>query len=203
MNQFCLVNVSTLTRLLHPQLDRWIFVLLPFEPQHFSLPLSLAGVLLDLPLGLPVDSEQPRAEDLVKTKEDVPVVVDEEQIIGIIDAPQLLGPCVAEEELGLGRAAAAWQAVVLLGAILVHLQVIFLLLFVLFLHIRELTPPCKQHVRDEVVDDLFDLVLVFLLDAHLPLDMVNDQGSGVLQDLAVVIAQGHVRAAGWRRGVVL
>lgn len=197
----CVFNVLLLTRLLHLQLDGWIFTFLSLEPQHFSFPLSLTSLLFNLLLSLPVDSQQTRTEDVVKTKEDIPVVVHKEQVIGVIRASQLLSCRVAEEELGLGWAA-AWQAIVLLGAVLVHLHV-FLLLFFLLLHVRELASPREQQVRDEVVDDLLDLVLVFFLDAHLSFDVMDDEGSGVLQDLAVVVGMGHVWAAWWRCGSFL
>lgn len=138
---------------------------------------------------------------MVKTKEYVPAVVYKEQVIGVVGVSQLLSRGVAKQELGL-EWTAAWQAVVLLGAVLVRLH-FFFLIFLLFLHIRELPSPCKQEVRDEMVDDLFDLVLVFFLDAHLSFDMMDYERSSILQYLAVFVGQIHVRASRWRRGSFL
>lgn len=76
--------VFSRTRLLHLQLDCWVFILLPLEPQRLSLPLSLARVFLDLLLSLPVDPQQTGAEDVVKTEEGVPVVVHEEQAVCVV-----------------------------------------------------------------------------------------------------------------------
>jgi len=47
-----------------------------------------------------------------------------------------------------------------------------------------------------VVDDLLDLVFVLLLDAGLPLDVVDDERRRVLQDLTVLVGQGQLRARG-------
>lgn len=131
----------------------------------------------------------------MKTKEDIPVVVHVEQVVGIVSSPELLSCRVAEQELGLGWAS-AWQAIVFLAVILIHLRVF--VLFFLLLHIRELTSLCKQQVGDEVVDYLFDLAFVFFLDADLSFDVVNDEGSGILEDLAVVVGQSYVWAIWWR-----
>ncbi|TNN58823.1 hypothetical protein EYF80_030972 [Liparis tanakae] len=178
--------------------------------ERLPLPLALAGVHLDLPLRLAVDAQQAGAQDVVQAQEDVPVVVDEEHVVGVVGAAQLLGRRrAAEQQLGLGGAGAR-QAVGLLGSVgvglggvLVVVVVLLVLVGVLLLHVGELAAPREQHVGDEVVDDLLDLVLVLLLDAHLPLHVVDDERRGVLQDLAVVVALGHVRAARRRRGGVL
>ena len=53
-----------------------------------------------------------------------------------------------------------------------------------------------------MVDDLFDLVLVLLLNAGLPLDVVDDERCCVLQDLAVLVGQCQMGACG-RSGVIL
>lgn len=158
------------------------------------------SVLLDLLLRLAVDPQQAGTEDVVKAKEDVPVVVDEEQVVDVVGAPQFLSCRAAEQELRLGGAAAG-QTVVLLGAVLVRLHVVPFLL--LFLQVGELAALREQEVRNEVVDDLFDLKLVFLLDADLPFDVMDDEAGSILQDLAVVVGQGHVRGAGRRRGTFL
>lgn len=48
-----------------------------------------------------------------------------------------------------------------------------------------------------MVDDLFDFVFVLFLNAGLPLDVVDDEGGCVLQDLAVLVGQRQVGACAW------
>lgn len=188
------VRLPLLTGLFQSQLDGRIVVLLLFQAQDFPLPFSFSDLLFYLPLRLAVQSQQARAQRLVQSQEDVPVVVDVEEIVGFVAAAQLLCCCVAEQQLGLGGAPAAGDAVVLFGGAFLEIHLLFLLLL---LHIRQLTPLREQHVRDEVVDDLLDLVFVFLLNTGLPLDVVDDERRCVLQDLAVLICQREVGARGW------
>lgn len=58
-----------------------------------------------------------------------------------------------------------------------------------------------------MVDDLLDLVFVLLLNARLPLDMMDDESSSILQDLTVFVGQGQLRTRGWAgvflRGLLL
>ena len=174
-------RVATLTGLPHSQLNGWILALLPLEAQDLPLPVALAGLLLNLLLRLAVEAQQPRAEHLVEPQEDVPVVVAVQQVVGVVQPPQLLGPRAAEQQLGLAGSTPR-QAVVLLNGLavcrhcrrcrLLFVLVLFLVV-ILFLGVRELAAPREQHVGDEVVDDLLDLVLVLLLDAHLSLDVVD------------------------------
>lgn len=120
----------------------------------------------------------------MKPQEDVPVVVDVEEVVCIVAATQLLRRRVAEQKLGLGGATAAGDAVVFFGSAVLQIHLLFLLLL---FHIGELAPLREQHVGDEVVDDLLDLVFVLLLNAGLPLDVVDDERCSVLKDLAVLI----------------
>lgn len=119
----------------------------------------------------------------MQPQKDVPVVVDIEEVVSIVAATQLLRCRVAEQKLGLGGAPAAGDAVVFFGSAFLQIHLLFLFL----LYIGELTPLREQHVGDEVVDDLLDLIFVLLLNAGLPLDVVDDERCSVLQDLAVLI----------------
>lgn len=105
-----------LTGLLESELNGWIVVLLLLESQHFPLPVSLPHVLFDLSLCLPVQPKQTRTQRLVQSQEDVPVVVDVEEVIGVVTSTQLLRRRIAEQQLGLGRAPAAGDAIVLFGS---------------------------------------------------------------------------------------
>lgn len=187
------VRLLLLTGFFQSQLDGRIVVLLLLQAQDFPLPFSFSDLLFYLPLRLAVQSQQARAQRLVQSQEDVPVVVDVEEIVGFVAAAQLLRCCVAEQQLGLGGAPASRDAVVLFGGAFLKINLLFLLL----LHIGQLAPLREQHVRDKVVDDLLDLVFVFLLNTGLPLDVVDDERRCVLQDLAVLICQRKVGARGW------
>lgn len=165
-----------LTRLFKPKLDGRVVVFVPFEPEHLPLPVALLQLLLDLPLGLGVQTQEARAQRLVQPQEDVPVVVGVEEVVGVVARAQLLSRRAGEQEFGLAGTPA--HTVVLLGASLVELGVFLVLVF--FLGVRECASLREQHVRDEVLDHLLDLVLVLFLDAGLSLDVVDDQGSSVL-----------------------
>lgn len=188
-----------LTGLLQSQLDGRIVVLLLLQSQDFPLPVSFSDLFFDLSLRLPVQPQQARAQRLVKSQEDVPVVVDVEEVVGVVAAAQLLRRRVAEQQLGLGGAPAAGDTVVLFGSALLQVHLLFLLLL---FHVGKLAPLREQHVGDEVVHDLLDLVFVLLLNACLPLDVVDDERCCVLQDLAVLVRQRQLGACGWR-GVLL
>lgn len=180
-----------LTGLLKPKLDGRVVVLFPLEAEDLPLPVTLLKLLFDLPLSLGVQTQETRAQRLVQAQEDVPVVVDEEEVVGIVTGAQLLSWRVGKKELGF--AGAPGYTVVLFGASFVELDV--LLFFFFLLSVRQSTSLREEHIRDEVVHYLLDLVLVFFLDAGLSLDMVDNQGSGVLLDLPVLIGEGEVRAA--------
>lgn len=47
-----------------------------------------------------------------------------------------------------------------------------------------------------MLDDALNVVLVVLVDGGLPFNVVDDEGSGVFQDLLVLICEHHVRLAG-------
>lgn len=47
-----------------------------------------------------------------------------------------------------------------------------------------------------MLDDALDVVLVILVDGGLPLDVVDDEGGGVLQDLFVFMSEDHVGLTG-------
>lgn len=53
-----------------------------------------------------------------------------------------------------------------------------------------------------MIDDLFDFVFVLLLNAGLPLHMVDDEGRCVLKDLAVLVGQCQVGACDWSGGLL-
>lgn len=129
----------------------------------------------------------------MQSQEDVPVVVDVEEVVGVVASAQLLCRRVSEQQLGLGRTPAARDTVVLFGSAFLQIHLLFVLLF---LYVRELAPLREQHVGDEVVDDLFDLVFILLLDAGLPLDVVDDERCCVLQYLTVLVRQRQVGACG-------
>ena len=58
--------------------------------------------------------------------------------------------------------------------------------------VRQLAPPHIQQIGQEVVDDLLDAVLVLALYGGLPLDVVDDEGGGVVEDRLVVVFDGEV-----------
>lgn len=182
-----------LTGLLQPQLDSRRVILVPLQAQHLAFPRSLAALLLDLTLRLRVDAQKPRTQSLVQPQEDVPVVVDVEEIVSIVRGAQLLGCRAAEKELRLGGASprAAAHTVVLLSS--TFIQLCLLLLFLL--HVGQLPTLGEQHVGDEMMDHLLDLVLVLFLNAGLPLDVMDDECSSVLQDLTVLVGQAQVWAS--------
>lgn len=166
-------------------------------------------VLTDLPLGLVEDAQQPRTQDLVQPQEHIPVVVGVEEVVGLVAvaAGAALGrrAAAAEQQLGTLPTARCRRAIGPLGgaAIFARLTVLLFFFLLLFLSIGELATARKEHVRQKVIDDLLDLVLVVLLNAGLPLDMVDDEAGSVLKDLAVLIGQGHVRTAGGWSGAAL
>ena len=80
--------VSELTGRFEAELHGEVTCLLPPALGHQQpLPALLRPVLQQLPLRLPVNPQQPRTQSLVQPQEEVPVVVDEEQVV---DAVQLL-----------------------------------------------------------------------------------------------------------------
>lgn len=140
----------------------------------------------------------------MQPEEDVPVVIHVEQVVRIVAGAKPLSCGRAEKHFGLGGAPArsSRQPVVLLGRPLVEVHVFVVAVIVVFLRVRQHPPLGEEHVGDEVVDDLLDLVFVVLVDAALSFHVVDDQSGGVLQDLAIVVSQRQVRAGGGR-GVVL
>lgn len=127
-------------------------------------------------LGLHVKSQEACAQSLVQPEEDVPVVVDEEQVVSVVTRAQLLSCQIAEQQFGLYRASR--YTVVLLRGSFIHLGILFILLFLL--GVGQHAPLREKQVGDEVVNDLLDLVFVLFLDAGLSLDMVDDESGGIL-----------------------
>lgn len=126
------MRLLLLTGFLQSEFNCWIVILLLLESQDFPLPVSFPHLLFDLSLCLPVQPKQTRAQRLMQPQEDVPVVVDVEEVIGIVTSTQLLRRCVAEQQLRLGRAPAAGDAIVLFGGAFLQIH---LLLFLLLLYI--------------------------------------------------------------------
>lgn len=174
---------KSLTGLLQSQLDGRTVTLVSLYAQHFPLPLPFPRLLLDLPLSLGADPQQPQAQDLVQPHEDVPVAVHVEEVVDLIHAPQLLGCRVVEHQLGFGRTTPNTIMLFRSPSSFIHIHFLFFFLF----HIREFTSLSKQQVWNEVIHDLLDFVLVLFLDSRLPLHVVDDERGSIFQDLLVFI----------------
>ena len=77
---------------------------------------------------------------------------------------------------------------VLLLVVLLLLHVVVLVLVALV--VAELLPRVLEEVEDEVPEEHLDLVLVVLVDARLPLHVVDEQVVGVDEDGRVVVLEG-------------
>lgn len=116
---------------------------------------------------------------MVQPEKDVPVVIHIEQIIRVLAGAKPLSRGCAKQQFGLCRAATncSRQPVVFLRRPLVEVHVF---LVVLFLSVRQHPSLGEEHVGDEVIDDLLNLVFVLFVDTALAFHMVDDERSRVL-----------------------
>lgn len=194
-----------LTGLFEPQLHGEVSGLVSASLGHQEALCALFGaVLQQLSLSLSVHLQQPRAQSLVQPQEEVPVIVDEEQVV---DAVLLLlqlqlflllhpvrrrtspPPRLAVHLLLTPWRLSSCRCSLSSSFSLRHRHrgrlrqrschspdpVLSLNLLVRpVLGVAQLTAPGEEQVGDEVVDDALDLVLVLFVNGGLTLHMIDD-----------------------------